>query len=326
MMVEILERDTAVSRFEELHRPLSWGAPNEVEGMRVGGLERFAELGLPTTALENWKYTSVAPIARTQFELPGIADISVDASRIEAHKLSQVASELVFINGHYSEALSSASMVAGVRIDSLERMLVRSPELVLEYLGMLIDPTNAFAALNTAFFEDGAIIHVAPGTIVEKPVHLLFVTTESALPLMSSPRVLVLSGAATQLTLIESHVSTGIGTHFTNAVTEVFAADNAIIDHYKIQHESDANFHVGVTSVLASRDSSYESHVLTFGGGLTRNDLSVVLDGQGAGCSLDGLYLLEGTQHCDHHTLIDHKKPLTNSLELYKGILDGHAR
>jgi Fe-S cluster assembly protein SufD len=326
MMLETLERDTAVSRFAELHRPLSWDAPNEVEGMRVGALERFLELGFPTTEHEKWKHTSVAPISRTEFDLPGIADISLDGALIEQYKLSPVACELVFINGHYSEELSSDSLVAGVRIGSLERMLIRSPELVLEYLGMLIDPTHAFAALNTAFFEDGAIIHLAPGTIVEKPVHLLFVTTDGARPLMSSPRLLILAGAATQLTLIESHLSTGTGTHFTNAVTEVFAADNAIIDHYKIQRESDANFHVGVTSVLATKDASYESHVLTFGGGLTRNDLSVVLDGPGAGCNLDGLYLLEGKQHCDHHTLIDHKKPHTNSLELYKGILDGNAR
>lgn len=324
--MEILERDTAASRFAELHRPLAWGAPRELEELRRDALNKFVEVGIPTTELEKWKYTSLAPIARTSFTLPGIADVSLDEDAVAPYRLSHLACELVFVNGHYSQKLSCDAMTAGVRIDSLGGMLERSPELVMESLGVAADSSHPFVALNTAFFEDGAIVRVAPGTIVDRPVHLLFVTTESAAALMSSPRVLLLAGAGTQITLIETHVSAGASRHFTNAVTEVFADDSAIIDHYRIQHESDETSHIGVTQVLLGRACSYDSHVLTVGGGLVRHDLSVALDGEGAGCTLDGLYLLENRQHCDHHTLIDHKQPHTNSLELYKGILDGHSR
>lgn len=325
-MAETLERDTAASRFAELHRPIAWGAPSEFEELRRDALKRFVEAGVPTTEQERWKFTSLAPITRTSFTLPGIADVSLHEEAVARYRLSHLACELVFVNGHYSQKLSCDAMTAGVRIDSLAGMLGRSPELVLESIGVAADSSHPFVALNTAFFEDGAIVRIAPGTIVDKPIHLLFVTTESASALMSSPRVLLLAGAGTQVTLIETHVSAGTSNHFTNAVTEVFADDSAIIDHYRIQEESDATSHIGVTQVLLGRGGSYDSHVLTFGGGLVRHDLGVVLDGEGAGCTLDGLYLIENRQHCDHHTLIDHKQPHTNSLELYKGILDGQSR
>jgi Fe-S cluster assembly protein SufD len=326
-MAQILERDTtALTRFAELHRRLSWRAPAELEQRRRDALEAFLEMGFPTTQQEAWKYTNMAALARTPFELAGPAEISLHGEKVAPYKLAHLGCELVFVNGHFSETLSCDPLTAGVRIDSLARILQRSPELVLETLGTGADPSHPFVALNTAFFEDGALIRVAPGTIVDRPIHLLFISTDGAQPLMSSPRVLISAGAATQLTVIETYVSAGTNTHFTNAVVEVFGAENSIIDHYRFQHESDATTHVTVTHAALSRDSSYDSHVLTFGGGLVRNDLTAILAGEGAGCALDGLYLLDGRDHCDHHTLIDHAKPHTNSLEFYKGILDGHSR
>lgn len=325
-MVETLERDTAVTHFAELHRGMSWRGPSELTELRRSALERFLDLGFPTTRQESWKYTNVSALGRTAFTLAGPADISIDAGKVAPYRLAHLGCELVFVNGHFSEALSCDPLTSGVRIDSLGRMLQRSPELVLGILGSGADPAHPFVALNTAFFEDGAVVRVAPGTIVERPIHLLFLTTDGTQPMMSTPRVLVSAGASTQLTLIETYVSTGGGTHFTNAVIELFTAEGSIIDHYRFQHESDSSTHVNVTHAALSRDASYDSHALTFGGGLVRNDLTTILDGEGAGCTLDGLYLLDRSEHCDHHTLIDHRKPHTNSLELYKGILDGRSR
>jgi Fe-S cluster assembly protein SufD len=136
----------------------------------------------------------------------------------------------------------------------------------------------------------------------------------------------VIAEAASQAQIVETYVGTVGKLYFTNAVTEVLLGEGAVLDFSKLECESDAAFHVATTEVSQRRDSSFTSHSISLGGALARHDLNVRLDAEGAGCTLNGLFIGSGTQHLDNHTLIDHAKPHGTSRELYKGIMDGQSR
>ena len=195
------------------------------------------------------------------------------------------------------------------------------------YLGRLAPPDRqAFTALNTGFLHDGAFVWIPPGTIVEQPISLLFVSASPDTASVSHPRVLIVAGDRSQVRIVESYVGPQGQEYFTNAFTEVAVGAGAVVDHYKLQRESQRAYHIGSMYVHGTRDSSFSSHSIAFGGALVRNEVVVVLDGEGGNYTLNGLYLADGGRLIDNHTTIDHAKPHCNSHELYKGILSGHAR
>jgi Fe-S cluster assembly protein SufD len=194
-------------------------------------------------------------------------------------------------------------------------------------LGRTADYTsNAFTALNTAFLVDGAFVEIASGAIVETPLHLVYISTGgSAKETVSHPRTMILAGDNSQGAVVEHYVALDSGKYFTNAVSEVVAGDGAVLSHTKLQQESAAAYHIGSLYVRQGRNSSFNSHSIAIGGTLVRNDITVVLDGEGAECELNGLYVENEAQHVDNHTLIDHARPHGSSRENYKGILDGRS-
>jgi Fe-S cluster assembly protein SufD len=239
-----------------------------------------------------------------------------------------LAARLVFVNGWPAPALSQTSdLPAGVRVESLARALAQGGAELEPVLGRLADrPERAFAALNLAFLRDGAWVRIAPGVILERPILLLFVSTAPGGPTVSSPRNLIQAGAGSQLAVVESYVGLGREAYFTNAVTEIALEDGAVVDHVKLQEESERAFHVAALAVHQRRASQFYSHSVSLGGALVRNDLDTVFEDEGGECRLDGLYMVGGRQHVDNHTSIDHARPHCTSLELYKGVLDGRAR
>ena len=183
---------------------------------------------------------------------------------------------------------------------------------------------QAFVALNTAFLEDGAFIEIPRGVTAAAPIYILFVSTADE-PNASHPRSLILVGDNSQASIIEDYVSLGEATCFTNAVTEIIAGENSVVEHYKLQAENEQAFHISTVQVRQARSSSFTSHSISFGGSLARNDVNVALAGSGAECTLNGLYMTSNKQHVDNHTVVDHLKPHCNSRELYKGILDDRS-
>jgi len=180
--------------------------------------------------------------------------------------------------------------------------------------------------LNTALFADGAFLYVPPGDVVETPIHVMFVSTDEGRPTMAHPRVLAVIGENAKASVIESYVGPGDARYFTNAVTEIVVGENGSLDHYKIQRESLHAYHVATMQVLQKRNARFQSHSVSFGGSIVRNDIVAVLDGEGVDCTLNGLYLGDGRRVVDNHTTIDHAKPHCGSREIYKGILADHAR
>jgi Fe-S cluster assembly protein SufD len=242
-----------------------------------------------------------------------------------------VAARLVFINGHYSPQFSVYSNTAlGIEVGSLAAALgsgkASAEGWLHTYLARSVDyRRHAFAALNTALWEDGAYVHVPKGVAIEQPIHLVFVSAAGKEPLASFPRTLVVADRDTQATVIESYVGLNDrnSVSFSNSVSEVVAAENAVLHHYKLQAETPRAFHVGTLRVVQGRSAQFRSISVAAGGALVRNDINAVLDAEGAECTLDGLYVARGSQHVDNHTSIEHARPHCSSRQLYNGILDG---
>ena len=313
--------------FARFHAHLESTAPPWLTGLRQEAFRRFEKLGFPTIRQEEWRFTNVKRIAETAFAL---AKIPAPLSRetISPFVLDEDYLRLVFVNGHYVGDLSATGTSPhGAVIGSLSAALADHPALIEDHFGQLAKDDNAcFSALNSAFIRDGAFVHVPRGVVIERPIHLLFISTGNSSPTASHPRNLIIAERDTRATIIESYVGLNAGVYLTNAVSEVSVAENAVVGHCKLQQESADSYHVATTQVRQQRASRFSSHYFSLGGQLVRNEVGVTLDDEGCECSLSGLYIAAGDQHMDNRTRIDHRKPHCASHELYKGILDERAK
>ena len=306
------------------------GGSRWLQDLRDHAASRFVELGFPTVRDEEWRFTNVSPIASTEFRLAPSSKL--DGGALDAFLYPDAPFRLVIVNGRYSAELSrTAGLPPGLKFGSLAAAATDQADIVGRYLGQLADPnTRAFTALNTAFTHDGAYVYVPDGLVFEQPLQILFVSTgEGAVApaaTMSHPRTLIVTGDHSQAQIVETYVSAPGQKHFTNAVTEVVAGEHSVLDHYKVEEESVDAFHMASMQIHASRSSNVSTLAFTLGGRIVRNDIVAVLDGEGAECTLSGLYLADGERLVDTHTTIDHAKPHCPSHEVYKGILGGRAR
>ena len=331
------ENDTYSEAFHAFQESVDADSASWVKRLRESAFARFEQLGWPTTAEEEWKYTNVAPIAKVNFEPAVKAQpegvLAVAASQLEPFVYEEARhSRLVFVNGIYQPGLSSQdALPQGVVVMEMGGALrdKAHAEVLREQLGRSADYSdNTFTALNTAFLSDGAFILIPKGVRVESPIHLLFLSATLQAPALSSPRVLVISERGSEATVIESYASLqeDEAVYLTNAVVEIVLEDDARLDHYKVQNESQQAFHIATTTAELGRSSRYNATTITLGAQLSRHDIGVTLDHDGAECWIDGLYLVSTGQHADTHSLIDHRSPHCTSHQLYKGILDGKSR
>jgi Fe-S cluster assembly protein SufD len=330
----VTEIATQKNSFQEAFRSLQadhGASPAWLQRLRENAMARFEELGLPTPKDEEWKYTNVAPIARIGFtplqsERTPVNDTDLASFGIPETRNSQ----LVFVNGRLREGLSSlTALPAEVVVMELSQATAdeRYSEIAREHLARHADfVRNGFTALNTAFTNHGAFVYIPKGITVAAPLNLLFISDPAEANKLTSPRVLVVAEANSNATLIESYVSALDAPYLTNAVVEVVLKDGARLEHYKVQRESAHAFHIATTAADLGPNSSYDTTTITFGAQLSRHDIQVTMDHEGAECWVDGLYLVTGSQHTDTHSVIDHRKPHCTSHQLYKGILDGKSR
>lgn len=312
--------DTLAARSQQRGAEPSWMAAR-----RQAGAARFEAMGFPTRRDEEWKYTDARAIAQGNFALADNAEFS--QAQAAALTLPLEAYRLTFVDGVFSAALSDLEgLPSSVQVMPLSKALSDNHEAVGGPLGRLTGVEfSPFSALNTAFVEEGAVVRIAPGTVVEKPILLQFLSRAGA-PVMSHPRVLVEAAGRSEATLIEHYVGEADAANFTNVVGELMLDRGAILNHYKLQEAPLGDLHIASIHVEQSRDSRYTSYNLNLGGALVRNDLICELDGQGAESNLYGLFFGQGRQHVDNHTKVNHNAPLTFSNENYKGILDDRAQ
>jgi Fe-S cluster assembly protein SufD len=312
-------------RFEREAKQPAWVFP-----LRKAGLARFAELGFPTLQHEDWRFTNVAPIAKLPFKpVFQVARDGLTADTVSQFTFGGLpASRLVFVNGHYVAELSSPGpQRQGVIVNSLAATLATDAGLVEKHLAHYSqNENNPFTALNTAFFQDGAFVRVPAGKRVESPIHLVFVSTAKEPGATSHPRNLIIADKASEVTVLESYVSTVDAAYFTNAVTELVLGEGAVVEHAKFQDESLSAFHIAAVHAHLGRNCNFISHSIATGARLSRNNIHTSLAEEGVECVLNGLYLTQGDQLADHHMVVEHAQPHCNSHEFYNGILDGRSK
>jgi len=308
--------------------PRRAGEPAWLAALRREARDAFAATGLPHVRMEEWRYTNVAPIARVAFE-PAGAEARVSRAALEAVASPVYAcSFAAFVDGRHRPELSTPPAIAReVHVQGLRELLAREPERLAGSLGALVDPKlHPFAALATAFLDDGAVLWLPRGVELAEPVHVVFAASGAEPDRAQHPRVLVVAEPGSRAQVIVDHVALAPARGLTNAVIEVDVGRGAAIDLVVVQRESDAAFHVSNLAARIDRDAKLSAHTLSLGGALVRSDASFLLAGEGAACRIHGLFAGSGEQLLDHHTLVDHAMPHGESRQLTKGILTGSAR
>jgi len=296
--------------------------PGWMRELRRSAMGTFERLDFPTMKDEDWHFTNIAPIAEKMF---GVArqGAPISDDLIARFAYGQEWHTIVFVNGRLQSMDVDAK---GIKVSSLAADIAKESDVVKRHVSRLATPESAsFTALNTALATDGVVLRVGADTKVEKPIHFLFVSDSNAENSAIQTRNLVFAEHHSECTIIESYVTVGGNSYFSNAVTEVFVAEGARLGHYKLQTESRNAFHVGTIQVHQAKASRYESFSFATGAKLSRTNIYTTLAGDAAEAILNGLYMVDGSQHVDHQTRIEHVAPNCPSHELYKGILDGRS-
>ena len=322
--------DWYISQFKSLAKRLNGEASSVVHSLRRSAITRFGEIGFPTTRHEEWRFTNVAPIAKTAFTpVLSYSAEGVTPGNLEGWIFDGIqALRLVFINGHWSRELSSiGECPTGVHIGGLEQAIAAHPELVSRFMARYASfDDNGFTALNTAFVQDGAFLQLRDNTTLDVPVHLVFLATPQTHPFLVSPRNLIVVGKNCRLSIVETYAGLAENVYLTNVVTEVVVGEDSVLEHDKFQSESLHAYHVGTTHFHQGRNSTVTSNSIALGGAMVRNNVEAVLNEKRCECTLNGLSLATGEQVIDNHTTIDHASPDCVSHELYKSILDGKSK
>ena len=318
---------TTYDRYAEQYSAVPASGSDWLRKLRQKGFDNFTRLGFPTARRGNeaWKYTNVAAVARADLSMPSLARAPHAETVRKAAPWSDDWNTLVFVNGWYCPTLSAAPEDDDLTVAPLSRIMTSDGAVARQHLGTLASvEDDGFAALNTAFISDGALVHVAQGARVERPIHLVFVSTDEG-GFAAHPRVLVVAGRESECVIIESYVGLGDNTYLNNGVAEIVVEEGAQVDHHRLMDESGNAYHVGVARIHQMDGSRFSSRAFYKGVGLGRHDLYVLI-GDGCETDLSGLYITSGSQHVDNFINIDHAKPNSKSNLYYKGILSGRSR
>ena len=297
--------------------PAAW-----LDARRAAALERANALSVPTTRDEEWRFTDLTPLTKLQVQ-PAAAAVKVSAADIAAHVVPEAAMRLVFVDGVPAPELAQqGKLPVGVTVIALSDALKSHAALVEPHLAKLAGAEQElFTALNTAFLQHGVFIHLAKDAQLKAPIHLLFVAAGNGVA--AYPRCLIVAESGAEACVIEDYVALGDEAYLTNAVTEIAVAPNASLRHIKLQRESQKAFHISNCAVTLAKDARFQSHAVTLGARLSRNNLNVSQQGEGVNVEIDGLALIGGRQTADTHTLLDHAKPHGVCKQTHKTIVGG---
>ena len=304
-------------------------APGSIKALRAAGAASFKTLGFPTTRNEDWHYTSVQAIATAQFT-PAIdraPSAGVTAASLAPYTFGADWPLVVFVNGRFSAALSTlGALPTGIRVLDMASASAQDADTLGKFLGTAAPADrDGFTALNAAFAGEGTFIHVAKEMVIEHPIHIVHVMDEQGAGIMSHPRHVMVVERHAKASVVESYVSLADVPYFTNSVVEAFVDDGATLNVVRIQREARSAYHIGTVEARQGRDSHFLTFTFQTGAALSRSNVYTVLGGEGCGCTINGLYMLDGEQHGDHQTRVEHVKENCFSREAYKGLIDDRA-
>ena len=324
---EDLKRGTEhfVSSAETYHKGLNGSASGWVHDLRLMGLETFKSRGIPTTKLEGWRYTNLRPLLAKQFS-QGVLPV-LDFDSLSTSVLPVDGRRVVLNNGHLDTTLSELeNLPDGVVICSLEEALIEHSELLKSSLvGYNIPKDEIFAALNAAHLGSGLFVHIPKNVVFQENLHVVYVSGSAQEEMVAHPRLIVLMSENSQLTIVESYVGIEGTSYLNNQVTQVHLEQNAVMNHIRLQNENGEAFHLSGLVVHQERSSQFNSHLISLGAQIARTNIEAVVDGPGADCRLQGLYLADEKRHAGIHIVMDHAKPHCDSLQKFKGVLSDKA-
>ncbi len=300
-------------------------APAWVNERRESAAQHFAAVGFPTTRLEDWRFTNVSPIAEANWPLAHGGFTQADELVSSVNVPGSV--RLAIVNGRFAAGLSDLSALPkGLRIASLRDGARDASDGIETHLGKVFSiAAHPFAALNTSFLDDGVAIMVTAGAVVETPIHVVIVTGGDQ-PVVAHPRVLIVAGENSQVRVAQTFIGAPGTVYFNNAVAEVVVGTSALVQLYTDQRESDQAFHIANIQAHVGARGVFESHAFSTGARIMRHDIGIALKGEGADCTMNGVYLADGERLMDTHTSLDHAMPHGTSHEVYKGILTGKSK
>jgi Fe-S cluster assembly protein SufD len=317
--------------YRELHDRLQDRLPGAgvpwVTLMRGEAMAAFQQRAFPDTRVEAWKYTDLRRLNRHVFTPPPAAG-PLGADALQSWTFgTEPMHRLVFVDGRFAAHLNPCRLqLNGARLDTIAQLLTQDPDRLEAVLGRTLEAdTPGFNSMNTAFLQDGVYLRLERDTVLDKPLHLLFISTGQPGSMMTVRNVIE-AAPGSCATLIESWVALNGAEYLSNAITEVTLGDGATLDHYRLVQDSESALHVGALYVRQGSNSRLRTHGIALGGRLVRNELQVSLDGPGAACALNGLTVTHGNQHVDNHTRIDHHAARATSDEWYRGIVDDRSR
>ncbi|PHQ31026.1 Fe-S cluster assembly protein SufD [Leeuwenhoekiella nanhaiensis] len=299
---------------------------NSIHDIKDAAIKIFEEKGFPTKKDENWKYTSLNSLVKGDFSLVGRNEDAIEFRDVKKYFLNDIDTyKIVFIDGKYSSYLSETTH-DGVDVCLLSAALTKPKykPVIDKYFDKIVKK-DSLTSLNTAFAREGAYIYVPKGKTVSKPIQIVHFATGLESSLMLQPRNLVVVEENAEVQIIERHQSLNSNAVFTNSVTEIYAADHARVDYYKIQNDKEAASLIDNTHIDQQTSSEVAVHTFSFGGKLTRNNLNFYQNGEHNNSILKGVTIIEDKQHVDHNTLVHHKQPNCESHQDYKGIFDDRA-
>ncbi len=298
--------------------------------LRAAAVESVGVLTVPTTRDEDWRFTDISLLTKMSFH-PVQTASNLQAADVEHFYIAEATTRIVFVDGVYAPHLSNFA-ADGVKVSNLASSFADNAGFAentafaahAAHLGQHVGfQHNVFAALNTAFLHDGALVIVPRNVSAATPIHLLFIATQAET--VSYPRCLLLAEPGSAATVIEDYVSLQEVAYFTNTVTEIALADNARVYHIRVQRENMQAFHIANCAVSLAQGSNYQSVSVALGARISRYNLNVLQKAEGAECTVDGLALISGNQLADTHTCIDHAQPHGVSRQLHKCIIGGSA-
>jgi Fe-S cluster assembly protein SufD len=297
-----------------------------IAARRDAAFDVFAKQGLPHRRIEEWKYTDLRALMRDAKPLANPPDNAAKARAKDAGRMVSDldARRIVFVDGAFAAELSDLhDLEAGLAVTSLAQALAAGDPMLAARLGKLAPANDAAVALNTALMGDGAVIHIAAGATIERPLHLLFVVSDK--PAATFTRSLVMIDQGARVMLIESHEGPAGSDYQVNAALELFAGDGAHVDHVKIVGEGDKALHVSTLAAAIGAHARFNTFSFTAGGAVVRNQLFLKFDGEGTLAAIRGAALLRGSQHADTTLIADHIARDCQSREMFKSVLDGEA-
>lgn len=266
---------------------------------------------LPTTRVEAWKYTRVAKLGKIEFK-----NEQAEVKNASQYLIDPTTCSFVFVNGHFSSALSSRDIPNGVKCN----LISESSELASTTLRL---DAEIFNSLNTAHLVDGVIIDINDKAQIDTPIQIIHILKGNHV--VSNFKTIIRAGKFSKASIVQGFFTEGEGMNFCNNTTEISVEENAFLTLEKVQYESESCFHINTEQVQQAKSSTFSINTFTLNGGLVRNNLNINVNGENCTTHLNGAYLLKNKQHVDNHTVVDHKVPNCESHELYKGVIDNNS-